>query len=145
MIQVAPALPRRVLVVDDCRDTTASLSMLLSYWGHDVRTAHEGRSALDVARLFRPEVILVDIGMPGMSGFELARRLRQEAHLTEALMITISGFSREEDRRLSLEAGCDGHLVKPVEPELLCQLVRSGCREAPLPSLTLDRGGGRHE
>jgi two-component system CheB/CheR fusion protein len=116
-------LPCRVLVIDDCRDTIDSLAMLLQCWGHDVRTAQDGTAALEIARTFAPDVVLLDLAMPGMDGFEVARRLRGELRLNDALVLALSGFGRDEDRVHALEAGCDRHLLKPVSPDFLKQVL----------------------
>jgi PAS domain S-box-containing protein len=114
---------RRVLVVDDNVDAVESLAMLLRVEGHEVRTAHDGPSALSAAETFRPEVVLLDIGLPGMDGYEVARRLRQEPGLEKVLLVAVTGYGQEEDRRLSREAAIDHHLVKPVDPEALLALL----------------------
>jgi CheY-like chemotaxis protein len=122
----------RVLVVDDCPDTTATMAVLFRYWGHDVRIAHDGADALRVAAGYRPDVVLVDLAMPGMDGFELARRLRGEGR-SRALLVSLSGYGQEQDCQHSREAGCDAHLIKPVDPELLRHLLdaqRGAPREA---------------
>ena len=111
--------PQRILVVDDNRDAALTLAMLLRASGHTVTTALTADDALSAAAAERPEVVLLDIGLPKMSGLELARRLRQELQLTEAKIIAITGYGQEDDRHKSFEAGCDAHLVKPVNPHEL--------------------------
>ncbi|HYH47584.1 MAG TPA: ATP-binding protein, partial [Thermoanaerobaculia bacterium] len=120
-----PATPRahRVLVLDDNLDQAGSLSLLLTLWGHDVRTTHDGPAALAEAAAFRPEVVILDIGLPGMDGHEVARRLRRDPALGETVLIALSGYGTDEDRRQSQEAGIDTHLVKPVEPGALRVLL----------------------
>jgi two-component system CheB/CheR fusion protein len=118
-----PAAPRRILVVDDNRDAADSLAVFLSADGHEARTAYDGPEALEAARAYRPEAVLLDIGMPGMDGYEVARRLRQEPGLERALLVALTGYGQESDRRRSREAGIDYHLVKPVEPEELRALL----------------------
>jgi two-component system CheB/CheR fusion protein len=118
--------PRRVLVVDDNEDAAESLAILLRIEGHEVRTAHDGLAALDVARAFQPEVILLDIGLPRVSGYEVARRFRAEEGVTKALLIAVSGYGQAEDRRQSREAGFDAHLTKPADPAVLYALVAAG-------------------
>jgi two-component system CheB/CheR fusion protein len=95
----------RVLVVDDIPDVAESLAALLTAFGHDVRTAHDGARALEEARAFRPEIVLLDIGLPGMDGYEVARRLRGEPGLERIVLAAVSGYGQEEDRRRSTEAG----------------------------------------
>jgi PAS domain S-box-containing protein len=114
---------RRVLVVDDSVDAARSLSLLLKLWKQDVRTAHDGPSALGVVDAFRPEVAILDIGLPGMDGHELARRLREQPGTDGMVLIALTGWGQEEDRQRSQAAGFDHHLVKPVEPEALHGLL----------------------
>jgi PAS domain S-box-containing protein len=106
---------RRVLVVDDNVDGAESLARVLQIFGHETRTAHSGPEALDAARPFKPEVVLLDIGLPGMNGYEVAKRLRAEPALSAAVLIALTGWGSEENRRQSREAGFDFHLTKPVE------------------------------
>lgn len=113
---------RRVLVVDDNQDSADTMAELFRVWGHEVRTAHDGPAALEQARSFRPHVVLLDVGMPGMDGYELARRLRAEG-LAGDLLVSITGYGQEEDRRRAQEAGFHHHLTKPVNPETLQRLV----------------------
>jgi CheY-like chemotaxis protein/two-component sensor histidine kinase len=114
---------RRVLVVDDNRDAADSLALLLKMLGHEVRTAYEGPAALEAARAWRPEVLLLDLGLPGLDGYEVARRLRAELPPEELLIVALTGYGHEEDRRRSREAGCDLHLVKPAGPNVLHDLL----------------------
>ena len=120
-----------VLVVEDNRDTAESLTMLLDLYGHRVRTVYDGVAALDAAGAEAPDVMLVDIGLPGMDGYEVARRIRRDAHLSDVRLIALTGYGRDEDRRQALAAGFDHHLVKPVNPETLNGLVMSVVAEAP--------------
>ena len=121
-----PAASSRVLVVDDNLDAAKSLAALLKMQGHEVRVAHDGRSALEVAAGFLPQFVLLDIGMPGMDGYEVARRLRTIPDLQRARLAALTGWGQPEDRRRSAEAGFDFHLVKPVEPQRLQELLESG-------------------
>jgi signal transduction histidine kinase/integral membrane sensor domain MASE1 len=115
---------RRVLVVDDNLDSAESLAILLQMQGHDVRMASDGPSALAAAREHRPELVLLDIGLPaGMDGYELAQRLRPEAGLERAVIVAVTGYGQEEDRRRTADAGFDGHLVKPVDMQKLWRLL----------------------
>jgi signal transduction histidine kinase len=118
-----PGPSRRVLVVDDNRDAADSLALLLKLMGHEVRTAYDGPAALQEARAWRPEVVLLDIGLPGMTGYEVARRLREERPPEELLLVALTGYGQEEDRRRSQEAGLDLHFVKPVDPNALRDLL----------------------
>jgi PAS domain S-box-containing protein len=113
----------RILVVDDSRDAAESLALLLESLGAEVHTASDGPSALDELEAYRPSVVLLDIGMPGMDGLEVARRARQRLGSRELTMIALSGWGQEEDRRRSREAGIDYHLVKPVDVDELGQLL----------------------
>ena len=97
--------------------------MMLQMLGNETRTAHDGIEALSAAAGFRPEVILLDIGMPRLNGYDTARRMRQEPWGRHALLVALTGWGQEEDRRRSREAGFDHHLVKPVDPAALEQLL----------------------
>jgi CheY-like chemotaxis protein/two-component sensor histidine kinase len=112
---------RRILVVDDNQDAADSLAALLSLLGQDVRAVHDGRRALEAALTFRPEIVLLDIGMPGMDGYEVARRLRAQLGVESARLIALTGYGQAEDVQRSREAGFDEHLVKPVSLDLLKQ------------------------
>jgi signal transduction histidine kinase len=119
-----PSRPaRRVLVVDDNADAADSLALLLRVDGHEVRVAYDGPAALQEAAAFRPEVVLLDIGLPRMDGYEVARRLRGQAELKEALLVAVTGYGQDEDRRRAEEAGFDAHLVKPTDPAVLHELL----------------------
>jgi signal transduction histidine kinase/DNA-binding response OmpR family regulator len=121
------AKPRssRVLIVDDNSDSARSLSMLLEMGGHEVRTCYDGPSGLAEAEAFCPEVVLLDIGLPGMDGFEVAKRLRQRELSPRPLLVALTGYGQAEDVRRSREAGFDHHLVKPADPEALTALLAS--------------------
>jgi two-component system OmpR family response regulator len=106
--------PRRVLLVDDSIDAAEAMSMLLETLGHEVRTMHDGPSALAMVDEFAPEVVILDIGLPGMNGFEVARELRAREATRQVLMIALTGYGGESDRRQAHEAGFDHHLVKPI-------------------------------
>jgi PAS domain S-box-containing protein len=114
---------RHILIVDDNVDAAESLALVLRMTGHEVRTAYRGPAALEAARAYPPEVVLLDIGMPGMDGYEVARRLRQELGLKHLLLVALTGYGQEEDRRRSREAAIDYHLIKPVDPEALQALL----------------------
>ena len=105
----------RVLIVDDNVDSARSLADLLKMSGHDVRLAHDGPPALQTAINYRPDVVLLDIGLPGLSGFEVARRIRQQPTLKNIVLVALTGYGQETDRQRSLEAGFDHHLVKPAD------------------------------
>jgi PAS domain S-box-containing protein len=135
--RVAPAdpmagVPLRVLIVDDNRDAAAMLSMLLSFSGHDTHTVHDGLSAVEAATALEPDLILLDIGLPGINGYEAARRIR-EGHAGKAhrpVLFAVTGWGQKEDRRRSHEAGFDDHLVKPVDAVALGRkLAELGARK----------------
>jgi CheY-like chemotaxis protein len=117
----------RVLVVDDDPDTVASLRLLLEAWGFEAWTARDGQTALEMARAFPPDVVILDLAMPGLDGYAVARRLRQTT--TDGVcIICMSGYGAALDRQRSREAGCDHHLLKPADPEELRRLLESRCR-----------------
>jgi PAS domain S-box-containing protein len=120
-----PASSRRVLVVDDNRDATETLELLLQLWGHEVQSALNGPEALSRAMEFRPEIILLDIGLPGMSGYEVARQLRTLPGFRDVFIVAVTGYGQDSDRIHSQEAGFGHHLVKPVQPEVLQELIAS--------------------
>ncbi|MFL6292336.1 MAG: response regulator [Thermoanaerobaculia bacterium] len=113
----------RILVVDDNQDSADSLAVWLRLKGHEVRAAYDGPEALAAAREQRPDLVLLDIGMPGMSGYEVARRLRAHPDTRQTRLVAMTGWGQEEDRRQSREAGFDQHLVKPLEPRVLEELL----------------------
>jgi PAS domain S-box-containing protein len=119
-----PTIPRRrILVVDDNKDAASSLALLLKIFGHDTRMAHDGQNALDMATAFQPEIVLLDIGMPKMSGYDVCRQMRKQPAGGDALIVAVTGWGQDEDRRQSEEAEFDAHMVKPVEPRALMKLL----------------------
>ncbi len=115
--------PLRMLVVDDNVDSVLSFSMLLKASGHDVRTAHDGPTAVQAALEYRPDVVLLDIGLPGLNGYEVAKRIRQDPVLKNVVLVALTGYGQEEDRQASLQAGFNHHLVKPARLEQLQQIL----------------------
>jgi len=105
----------RLLVVDDNQDAASTLAMLLKLQGHEVQTAYSGPAALEMVKRSAPDVVFLDIGMPGMDGYEVARRIRQEPGLERIVLAALTGWGQQEDRRRTAEAGFDHHLVKPPE------------------------------
>lgn len=105
----------RIMLVDDNVDYITTMATLLGMLGHNVRTAHDGVAAQQVAQEFAPEFVFMDIGMPGMSGYEVARCLRRQPHMVDSILVAVTGWGQEKDRELSRDAGFDVHLVKPVE------------------------------
>jgi CheY-like chemotaxis protein len=129
---VAPDVPReaqpgrRLLLVDDSVDAAAALSQLLELLGHEVRTANNGDAALSLVDTFRPEVVILDIGMPGKDGFQLAREMRSRPSTKDALLVALTGYGQAKDRERSRDAGFDHHFVKPVSfNEILDVIDRS--------------------
>lgn len=117
------ATPLRILVVDDNTDVAESLAMVLRLYNHDVVVAHDGVSAIEMAEDFDPQVVFLDIGLPGLNGYETALRLRNSKRLSLTLLVAISGYGQGEDLSRSAAAGFDHHLVKPVAPEVLTSLL----------------------
>ena len=109
----------KILVVDDNRDAAESLSLLLELKGHDVRRAYDGEDAVQLAEHFRPQMVLLDLGMPKMNGYEACRRIRDHPWGAQMALIAVTGWGQEDDRHKSTAAGFDGHLVKPVDPDTL--------------------------
>jgi two-component system CheB/CheR fusion protein len=116
---------KRVLVVEDNLDSVHSMTLLLRDMGHQVEFAINGYAALDIARRMRPDIVFLDLGLPGMDGFELCQRLKSEVGLEGVRVIVVSGYAQDEYRRRSAEAGCELHLVKPVSPQFLVSLLGS--------------------
>jgi signal transduction histidine kinase len=131
-VEPRPSVPQgsrpRVLVVDDNTDTVRGLSRLLRLDGHEVRAAQDGAEAIEAAKAFRPGVILMDIGLPGMDGHEVARRLRRDSSCADTVLVAISGYGQADDRRKSREAGFDHHLVKPVDHDALLAILAASHR-----------------
>ncbi len=115
--------PLRVLVVDDNADTVLSFSMLLKTSGHDVRTAHDGPTAVQVALDYRPDVVLLDIGLPGLNGYQVAKRLRQQPDFKNVVLVALTGYGQDSDRQTALQAGFNHHLVKPARLAQLQQIL----------------------
>ena len=133
----AVAAGRRVMIADDNKDAADALGMLLQLAGHDVRVAHGGRAALAIAQTFRPEVALMDIGMPDMDGYEVAKKLRQQPWGGGIRLIALTGWGGEEDQRRALDAGFDQHMTKPVDPAWVESLL---LRTADAPAAGLGPG-----
>ena len=113
----------RVLVVDDDRDIATGTEMILRAMGHDVRVAHDGAEALEIAAAFHPEAALVDLGMPNMNGYLLARKLREWRWTRDAVLIAVTGWGGERERARAKDAGFDHHLLKPAAPERIAELL----------------------
>lgn len=120
----------KVLVVDDQRDVADSIAMVLRLHSHEVETASTGRDALAVADRWKPDVVLLDISMPEMSGYDLARKLRDYRRAPRPVLVAVTGFGASSDKLASRQAGIDHHLVKPVDPERLLSLLQSLARDS---------------
>ena len=116
---------RRILVVDDHQDSTDSLALFLRLRGHEVRTAHDGPSALDEIERYRPDVVFLDLGLPGMSGYDVARRVRMMNELGPLRLVALTGYGTDADREKTRAAGFDVHLAKPVDPRAVDALLAS--------------------
>jgi CheY-like chemotaxis protein len=123
----------RILVVDDNVDGAVTLSVILKHMGHSVRITHDGASALAVAPEFKPQLILMDIGMPGMDGYETCSRMRAADWSASVRIVALTGWGQEEDKRKAQRAGFDEHMVKPIDRRTLMALVDG----------TLDQAGAR--
>jgi len=120
-----PTMRRRVLIVDDSEDGAESLAMLLQLGGHETHIAHDGVEAIEAAEKLRPDVVLLDIGLPRLNGYEVCHRLRKEPWAKDLVLVALTGWGQEEDRHRSREAGFDAHLVKPVDHDALLRLLAS--------------------
>jgi CheY-like chemotaxis protein len=121
----------RILVVDDWPDSVLSLQLLLQSWGYETLMAVDGSQALRMAAVLEPDVVILDIGLPGMDGYEVAKRLRQRDP-QKPIIIAHSGYCTEADVSLSLKAGCIAHLPKPVDPEDIRRLLESCEKTLPV-------------
>src|SRR5215831_8477750 len=117
------AHPKRVLIVEDDLDSARSMFMLLEDMGHTADYAMNGYVAFDVAKKFRPDIVLLDIGLPGPTGFDVCERIKADPYIGQARIIVITGYSNEEFRLRSRETGCELHLVKPVPASVLEHLL----------------------
>ena len=118
----SPALARRVLIVEDNPDNRLALRTLLELWGYVVEEAQDGAGAIQLFLEHRPEIALVDIGLPGLNGYEVAQRMRSTPG-GKPFLVALTGYGRTDDRRKALDAGFDAHLVKPVDPDELERLL----------------------
>ena len=116
---------RRILIVDDNRDSADSLAMLMEITNNEAYLAHDGEEAVKAIERHRPEVVLLDIGLPKLDGHEVCRRVRQEPWGKDIVIIALTGWGQEDDRRKSQEAGFNGHLVKPIDYDKLLELLAS--------------------
>jgi PAS domain S-box-containing protein len=130
---VLPESSLRILVVDDIPDCATSLGLLLGNLGNDVRTTHDGLAAIAAAEEYRPDVVLLDIGLPKMSGYDAARAIRRQPWGKDIVLIALTGWGQEKDVRLAQEAGFDHHLVKPADPAVLTRILASVKQSASSP------------
>jgi len=128
IIRLDPAL--RVLVVDDCADTRETLKLVLGLWGYTIETAKDGRAALGAAVSFRPDVVLLDLALPGMDGYEVARGLRRLPDLGTLPIVALTGYASDEDRQRSEAEGLAGHLVKPADTDEIRRVILTAVRTA---------------
>jgi CheY-like chemotaxis protein len=150
MEQAQSPRPLCVLVVDDCPDTTASLALLVEAWGYRALIANDVPEALRQAAAYHPQVVFLDIGMPGVSGLELARQLRQRPDGKSVFLVAMTGYGNQEDRSRCQAAGVDLHLLKPANPQHLQRLLAlyqqehfcHDCRTTGGPGHQPDAGGG---
>jgi CheY-like chemotaxis protein len=127
------------VIVDDNRDVAESTALVLRLSHCDVQVAFDGRSGLDLVKQLKPDAVLVDIGLPGMDGFQVAKLIRAEPEHRRMLLVAVSGYGQGEHRSLSTDAGFDHHLVKPIDPAALTQLLAS--RRAGVATLAPGNGG----
>lgn len=130
---------RRILIVDDNQDASDILVLMLGRLGHDARAAYDGRDALKTAADFHPEVVLLDIGLPGLNGYDVARQLRSQPGGREMVLIAATGWGQDADKQRAHEAGFDFHMTKPLDPDALRKLLanlppRGGVNPTPNPS-----------
>ena len=126
-----PTTARRILVVDDNRDSAESLAMLLNLMGNETHIAYDGLEAVEAAATVKPDVILLDIGLPKLNGYEACRRIREQPWGRNMVLVALTGWGQEEDRQKSREAGFDGHIVKPVDHAALTKLLAETGASAP--------------
>ena len=115
---------QRILVVDDNRDSAETLSMLLELMGNEISVAYDGEQAVAMAKEIKPDVVLLDVGLPKLNGYDVARMIRQESWGSKPMLVAITGWGQTEDKELSREAGFDHHLVKPVDHDYLLTLIQ---------------------
>jgi CheY-like chemotaxis protein len=118
-----PTTARRILIVDDNRDSAMSLAMLLKLTGHETHTAFDGLEAVEAAATFKPELVLMDIGLPKLNGYEACRRIREQPWGKNMVLVALTGWGQEDDRQKSKEVGFNAHMVKPVDLPALMDLL----------------------
>ncbi len=128
--------PGRTQGGDDNKDSADSLGMLLRLKANEIRTAYDGMEAVKVAEAFRPELVLLDIGLPKLNGYDVARRIRQQPWGRDVILVALTGWGQDEDRRRSQEAGFNFHIVKPLELAALEKLLAESGKESGTPRAT---------
>src|SRR5262245_20657138 len=123
----------RILVVEDNRDSAHSLRLLLEFAGHEVAVAYSGHDGVHAAEQYQPDVVLCDIGLPGLDGYGVAEKLRDNPTTAKARLIAVTAYGQDEDRRRSLEAGFEQHLVKPVDPDTQQRVLNCSAARRPPP------------
>ena len=123
MTPASSGRPQRVLIIEDYEDTARMLTALVKSRGYEVRAEYTGPDGLRAAEDYHPEVILSDIGLPGIDGYTIARELRKRPEFTETLMVAVTGYNQESDRRQAVEAGFDYHLPKPLDVSQLFEIL----------------------
>jgi DNA-binding response OmpR family regulator len=121
---------RRVLIVDDCEDTANSLAFLVGLWGFEAEVCYDGAKAVETAATFLPQVVFLDLGLPGMDGFEVALRLRKMPGLRSVLLVAVTGWQSDVQQRLAWEAGFDHYVIKPADTDKLRALLGRGSAQA---------------
>ncbi|HYD48676.1 MAG TPA: response regulator [Terriglobales bacterium] len=120
-----------VLVVEDNADAAESMMMLLELLGHQVHIANDGFAGVEAARTQSPQIMLVDIGLPGIDGYEVARRVRRDPDLCHIILVALTGYGCDDDKREAAAAGFDRHMVKPVDPDALQELITGFAGASP--------------
>ncbi len=140
----APGHARRILVVDDNLASADSLGLIIKLWGHECRVSHSGPDAIQEASVFHPDIVLLDIGLPGMDGYEVAQALRSRPGSNGVILLAMTGYGREEDRKRSRESGFDQHLVKPLDLDALEEILAHIGGTGPGGRLFIVRWGCNH-
>jgi CheY-like chemotaxis protein len=121
----------RILIVDDNKDAADSMALAVQLAGYTVRAAYDGPEGLELAFVFAPDLVLLDLGMPGLNGFEIAQRIRRETWGQSLTLIALTGWGQEQDRRRTKDAGFDAHLTKPVSPSELLRVLATAMQTMP--------------
>ncbi|MFL6665501.1 MAG: ATP-binding protein, partial [Rhizobacter sp.] len=132
---------RRILIVDDNQDAADSIAQYLQLEGHEVKTVGDGAQALSSVPVFAPQIVVLDIGLPGMSGYEIARRMRKLPATRDVLLVALTGYGQKEDQQRAMEAGFDRHFVKPTDPRVLVQLIAEWPAQGTVRAGQDERGG----